>query len=54
MTEMLLLSGLDTKTRPARPDATTPAGERPTGTVATTCCEARSITETSWLPWFVM
>ena len=54
MTEIVLLSGLDTKTRPARLDATTPAGERPTGTVAMTCCDARSITDTSWLPWLVM
>ena len=37
-----------------RLDATTPAGERPTAMVVTTCCVARSITETSWLPWLVM
>ena len=54
ITEIVLLSGLETNTVPARLDATTPAGERPTGTVATTCCDARSITETSWLPWLVM
>jgi len=39
---------------PVRLAATTPAGERPTCTVATTFCNARSITETSWLPWLVM
>ena len=54
ITEMVLLSGLETNTRPARLDAATPAGERPTGTVATTFCEAKSITDTLWLPWFVM
>jgi hypothetical protein len=53
MTEIVLLSGFETKTLPARLDATTPAGARPTGTVATTRCVARSITDTSWLPWFV-
>ena len=54
ITEMLLLSGFETNTLPARLAATTPAGERPTGTVATTRCVARSTTDTSWLPWFVM
>ena len=54
MTEMSRLSGFETNTLPAREDATTPAGERPTSTVATTCCDAMSITDTSLLPWLVI
>jgi hypothetical protein len=45
------LSGLVTKTR--SPATATPAGERPTGTVATTRRWAMSTTLTSWLPWLV-
>ena len=49
MTEIVLLSGLETNTRAVGLTAT-PAGDRPTGTVATTFRSARSITDTSWLP----
>jgi len=54
ITETVRSSGFETNTRPAPPATATPAGERPTRTVATTRCCARSITETSWLRWLVM
>jgi hypothetical protein len=53
MTEIVRLSGLETKTRPVRLATATPAGDRPTGTVATTRSVARSTTDTSWLAWLV-
>ena len=50
MTDMVLLSGFETKARAVAELTATPAGAFPTGTVATTFCCARSITETSLLP----
>ena len=54
MTEIDFESGFVTNTFACEAATATPAGPRPTATVPTTLSVARSITETSWLPWLVM